>query len=218
MSLEKLFNAYLEQEFLDLLDIVATELEININESCWKKIVQLMKDANPLTRNNKDTYHNWIHIVYVTVLAFYISVDKVLTFDERRSLFFACLFHDWGHTCGVFNNTINLNIAIGCMKAILTPQVAYSLGIRKFDAKLIERLILASGNDASIDFLRLTQLEQVIRDADLTMTLSVLSPQFARGLNNELDTEFYSHSSMLKFARSQSIHSGLISHLLQVQT
>ena len=70
MSLERLFNAYLEQEFLDLLDIVATELEININESCWKQIVQLMKDSNPLIRNNKDTYHNWIHIVYVTYYKF----------------------------------------------------------------------------------------------------------------------------------------------------
>ncbi len=221
MTLERLLSAQTEQEFLDLLDIVATELEININESCWKQIVQLMKDSNPLIRNNKDTYHNWIHIVYVTVLAFYISVDKILIFDERRSLFFACLFHDWGHTCGVFNNTINLNIAIGCMTAILTPQVAYSLGIRKFDVKFIKRLILASGDscgDANIDFMRLTVLEKVIRDADLTMTLSVLSPQFARGLNNELDTEYYNHSNMLKFARSQTVYSGLISHLLQVQT
>lgn len=211
--LDKIFKLTSELEFLIHLDIVAQELEINTKSKSWTNFKNLLIQLNPVEINGKVVYHNWIHIVYSTLVSYYLAKNDNIAYEDLLHLFFAMLFHDIGHTCGIFHNNVNIEIAKSYCENILSSNFLHDLNknfyiIRK---SIIKDLIDYTNNKPDDSKYNVVKY---IKDADLTMSLSALSEQFCIGLNNELNTSFYTHQNMLQFAKSQFIHTKLFKDII----
>lgn len=213
LDYNQIFNLQTSKQFISEVNNIAEDLDFNTKDEIWCTLVDLLQTINPIYVNKKITYHNFIHICYVSILSNKIATDLNITHIEKRNLFIAALFHDFGHTTGRLHDMYNIAIAISYMKLfVLMFNNKYPLYL---DVELIENLILKS---SEIYYNERTdsenQLVGILRDSDLTMTLSILSKQFAIGYNNEMNTDYYNHDIMLQFAKSATKHTNIITNFL----
>lgn len=200
-------------DFTYHINLVAKELNLNVETEEWKNLITLIKDTNPLYRNNKFVYHNWIHIFYSALVGYYLAVVNNEYISVKRHVFISLLLHDLGHSCGLFEEKLNIEIAKTYASYILTDYFLQKINANDIRLHfIIENIIASSDNETKF----VNRTRQYIKDADLTMTLSALSNMFATGINNELNTNYYTHENMLLFAKSQRIYTQQLKILLGV--
>lgn len=210
LEYSEIFNLQTRNQFISEVNNIAEDLGIVASSPVWVALIDLLQNINPIYVNKKITYHNFIHICYVAILSNRVATDLCLTIEEKRNLFIAAIFHDFGNTRGMLHDIYNISIAISYMNIFVG--MLNNLFPLYLDTNIIKHLILQTSEVYYNDIENL--LVGIIRDCDLTMTLSILSKQFALGMNNELNTNYYTHENMLTFAKSVNVHTSIIKDFL----
>lgn len=213
-----------DNEAMLVVDKWAYSLGINTHTVAWYRIIAQWIDNNPLwfirTKSNgvnaiMPTYHNWKHMSHVTDIAMQIATALDMNNVDKYNLFIACMFHDYGHSLGTYTDSYNINVACLKVKGIFNNHTISELNTTSMH------------NEAEIlDIIKVTQYpfvitpetlsEKIIRDADLTMTLSKNVDEYASGLTSELSLPHSSltKTTMLNFALEQEIYTDIVRETL----
>jgi hypothetical protein len=149
-------------------------------------------ERNP---SNAFPYHN-LHHTRCVLLNCADGADQMeLPFEERRTLYLAALFHDFGHSGGRQKDAQNVGVAIDALRAYCTKA-------RFLDDCLdaATRIIESTEFPPLADPVTLS--EKIIRDADM---MQIYMPRWREqifgGLRNELEVatgKEISHSNMVR--------------------
>ncbi len=104
-------------------------------------------------------YHNLFHTFCVMENCYRIGIDEKINKEELRFLLIAGMFHDFGHSQGKKSDAINVQYAIAHFTDISFES--------NEDTKKINKLILATEYPYKIADKDLSQLQKIIKDADL---------------------------------------------------
>lgn len=157
-------------------------------------------------------YHTYQHIFAVVIRADEIAKKSNFTIYERKILFIAALFHDYYHGYGKGSDVVNVCKSIHAMIDLLGASI---------DSQIL--------NDAA-DAIFCTvfpfrvrpenEIECILRDADLTMSLEPDAEWFAEGLQNEFKIAGkyikVTVNDMIVFAKSQRFYTLHVANLFGI--
>lgn len=184
------------------------ELFLGNNEA---KIDNYLKIFLPyyITNNSPSTdviyYHTYRHTMAVAILADDIAISRNMTISDRKILFVATAFHDIKHSFGLLNDTVNIAKAISEVIDLI-ENTGFG-GLIPFINK-IANAIRCTGFPFLIE--PTNEIEYILRDCDLMMSLLPDADIFAVGLTNELKNagidETCTKESMNKFLKDSTLY------------
>lgn len=126
-------------------------------------------------RSNNAPYHNLNHTLCVIKNVYYLANQENCTKKETKNLVLAAIYHDFNHSQGEKKDDENIKEAIKSLKKYVE------------DTEEIEELIKATQYPYIIEDKDLSNLQKIIRDADLMQTLEDdFIQQVIIGLSTEL--------------------------------
>lgn len=132
-------------------------------------LIQYFRVVFYQARNLFNPYHNFRHMFHVLWLCYQACKfykDK-LTPREMRNLLIAAMFHDFGHSGSIADDDINILVAKrGLERCILEEDKPY--------LDEIERIMDATEYPHKVPSEELHLTGQIIRDADLSQTMSAV--------------------------------------------
>lgn len=154
------------------------------------------------SKDQKNSYHNFDHILSVLSRVQENPLYQTLKDDEKLLLDLACIFHDAGHSR--FNTEEeNLAIAVSFVEEfrILSGELTV------FESEIISELIYSTDN-RNLNFIKEDDLflsRAMLKDADITQTFikdgdvwrERLSEEFGISLNLDRDLEFINSINLL---------------------
>lgn len=201
--------------------VVAYSLFLVNEEEDYNEFIQEWINLNPVyaympkTDEHMITYHNWCHMGHVTTLAYQFATHIDLSQYERTVLFFATMFHDFAHSFGELSDSENISRALVELEKYLNTNKFCQYF---YNSDSLKSLYLKSSFVRDVyDTIRvteypfvheaLTNTQKVMRDIDLTMSLSPLDI-FGIGLTNETKNKFgtIDRKTMAEFALSQHFY------------
>lgn len=220
MNINLKIPPHTDNEAMLIVDQWAYSLGINTHTVAWYRIIAQWIDNNPLwfiktnssgTNTIMPTYHNWKHMSHVTDIAMQIATHLNMSTIDKYNLFIACMFHDYGHSLGTYTDSYNINVACLKVKSIFNNHTLSALNtLDKHNESEIIDIIKATQYPFVIK--PETVSEKIIRDADLTMSMSNDADAYASGLTCELSLPHKSLSkdTMLNFALEQVIFTDVV--------
>ena len=180
----------------------------------------IRRDIDNLVANNDMSqhvqrqvlYHTYHHIFAMILRADELAQKRAMSLDDRCKLFIAILYHDYEHSFGRYSDTLNV-----------------SKSIRMFDRAFCRILFSDEFITDVCDMIFCTvfpfrveprnELECIIRDCDLTMSLEEDRELFAAGLTSEFANggkKIIVHGfDMYNFAQSQTFYTPEIAELFR---
>jgi hypothetical protein len=163
--------------------IVDLELENKICKTCERLNVldafEFVRGKNP---SNHLPYHNWYHIICMVEKCVEGGNYHNLPYRSLRHLAVAALFHDFAHTGGKKEDTVNIDLAISGLYTL-----AFIYGI---DLSEVEHIIRITQYPYIAEPLSIEQ--KIIRDADLMQAFrpDTWKEMILTGLRQELIIKF----------------------------
>lgn len=188
--------------------------------SGWRMMnLEHHRDANG---NKIVNYHNWLHMGHAAILAQQYAKHIGLSIAYRKVLWFGTLFHDVDNSYGELTDDKNIEAALKAFDEACADEEYVIAYLKSFDdpdmAKLQILRIKAIIACTQYPFVceAETTCEMIMRDVDLTMSLSE-NPIFAEGLYNELKGKFgpITRKEMFEFALSQKFYFPEIKEVIQ---
>lgn len=174
--------------------IARTEAHLYLAKNGLNHALAYVQIENP---SNKVPYHNLDHMLTVVKWCGRLSGMCCLTPEEEKALILAAIFHDYDHSAGVEEDSVNINRAVaGLMKFA---------AIHRVDVDLIA---------AAVDNIQVTQFpfihepktvsQKIIRDADLLQSLEPNRQEvLIDGLRKELEVKFKRKITRGEFCENQ---------------
>ena len=78
----------------------------------YRQLEYYLKDVLLNNDSNKLPYHNLNHTLCVLKNCYYLSLEYTIDPDDKRLLCIAALYHDFGHSGGLFTDDWNVKAAI----------------------------------------------------------------------------------------------------------
>ena len=154
-----------------------------IKEYNLEKYLKILLEDNS---GNNNQYHNFFHSQCVFVNSYKIAkYENKFDDNDIRNLLIASLFHDFNHSAGLLKDHQNVHLAVVALSFYFKDEES----VKNF--KIIKDLIYKTEFpfNEEIDN-ELTDLEKVLRDADIMQTVeSNFIQQILFGLYNELKIE-----------------------------
>lgn len=208
---------YQDKELIAEVNYYAQLLGFDTTNSVWTHQLECWIKDNPVSfqhiRNGELTdhllsYHNWKHMAHMISVTQQLAIYYDLPIIDRIVLFWAAFYHDYSHSFGKEKDFTNIAIAIDRFKKSWMGDTCI---IMPFVIRLIEVTEFPFVHEPR------TLLEKIIRDADLTMSLSRRADLFAIGLNNELKLPDGSITvdTMYEFAKSNELYTDEIKNLFR---
>lgn len=174
--------------------IARTEAHLYLAKNGLNHALAYVQIENP---SNKVPYHNLDHCLTVVKWCGRLAGMCSLTPEEEKALILAAIFHDFDHSAGVEEDSVNINRAVtGLMKFA---------AIHRVDPELIA---------AAVDNIQVTQFpfihepktvsQKIIRDADLLQSLEPNREEvLIDGLRKELEVKFKRKITRGEFCENQ---------------
>lgn len=174
--------------------IARTEAHLYLAKNGLNHALAYVQIENP---SNKVPYHNLDHCLTVVKWCGRLAGMCSLTPEEEKALILAAIFHDFDHSAGVEEDSVNINRAVaGLMKFA---------NIHRLDVDLVA---------AAVDNIQVTQFpfihepktvsQKIIRDADLLQSLEPNREEvLIGGLRKELEVKFKRKITRGEFCENQ---------------
>lgn len=151
-------------------------------------------------------YHTVRHMMAVANITMLLAND--LTLIEKQNLLLAALFHDYEHSLGEATDSYNVAKSIYLSKLQIenmnTP-FNYILGTQ-YNINVIQDAIFCTVFPFRVE--PKNEIEKILRDADLLMSLCPDVDHFAKGLSLEIKVEC-SKQTMTDFVKGQTLYTPL---------
>lgn len=209
-----------KKEILQNVSIVAYSLYLVNEEDEFNEFIDEWMKLNPVYAYNHNTdeymvsYHNWCHMGHVTTLAYQYANHIDLKYYDMVVLFFSTMFHDFAHSFGELNDATNIKNALHEFEKYIT----HNRFCNTFVNRVFTNLFLKSAFIRDVfetivcteyPFVHeaKTPIQMIMRDIDLTMSLSPLE-LFGEGLTNETKNKFgkLDRKTMAEFALQQNFY------------
>lgn len=174
--------------------IARTEAHLYLAKNGLNHALAYVQIENP---SNKVPYHNLDHCLTVVKWCGRLAGMCSLTPEEEKALILAAIFHDFDHSAGHEEDSVNINRAVtGLMRFA---------AIHRVDAELI---------GAAVENIQVTQFpfihepktvsQKIIRDADLLQSLEPNRQEvLIDGLRKELEVKFKRKITRGEFCENQ---------------
>jgi len=209
-----------KKEILQGVRVAAYSLYMVDEEEDFNNFLDEWVNLNPVFAYNKKTgeymitYHNWCHMGHVTILAQQFGNYLNLDHYDLVVMFFATMFHDFKHSFGELCDAENIQIALSEFEYFITHnKFCVNYIAKKFPTLFLKSKFIRDVYETiyrtEYPFIHkaVSPVQKVMRDIDLTMSLSPLDI-FGIGLTNETKNKFgtLDRFTMAEFALQQDFY------------
>lgn len=166
-----------------IIDLIVNELFCPSYEET-KKLNNLLAHLELYNRSTSIVYHDIHHLYAVAINGYKIGKISGLTPQELKLLVIAALFHDYDHSYGKVNDTINVSTSISVFSKMFAGPFEGMLTLAEIE-------IVSDAIFCTVFPFRVTpknKIEVCLRQADLTMSFEPDAELFAQGLTAEFKT------------------------------
>lgn len=180
-------------------------------------INRTLPDSESSIDRRNEYYHTYRHTMAVAILADDIAISRGMSLKQRQLMFFVSIYHDIKHSFGIYDDVINVAKAIQyCVNMIeKTKSEGYGFHNDEFsifnnvdDINFISHAISCTVFPFQID--PANEIECILRDCDLMMSLMPDADKFAIGLTNEFKNSgkdiHVTVDAMYEFAKKQEFY------------
>jgi hypothetical protein len=160
-------------------------------------------------------YHTIRHMMAVANVSMLLAKD--LTQIEKQNLLLAALFHDYEHSLGEATDSYNVAKSIYLSKLqIENMNTPFSsiFGSTQYNINVIQDAIFCTVFPFRVE--PKNEIEKILRDADLLMSLCPDVDHFAKGLSLEIKVEC-SKQTMTDFVKGQTLYTPLAKEWFDAQ-
>ncbi len=168
-----------------IVDRIVNEL-FNPTTAEKQRLGDMLARVELYNRSPTIVYHDIHHLYAVVINSYKLGKIAGLTNSDLKLLFIAALFHDFNHSYGNLNDTINVASSISAFTNLFTKNGQFASMFTREEIEIISDAIFCTVFPFRVE--PKNKIEECLRQADLTMSFEEDAELFAQGLTAEFKT------------------------------